>query len=251
MTGEELGLYALMWLGGALVLLCLLHMSRVPRSWSLSARAALAGVAVLAITAGVAALRAVTKRKLSIEHARARSHGVKMVSTSQKVVPKLRRPKRAGAAAAATSPSAGAAPPDEPAQPIPVRSEEHMDDEHDYAQSLIQRGSGRVGEVRNAAFSARVMPRQKADAQQYLGGVSSAGKLADMLSFEGMRKFTDTTLYAREAYKTHQYDEAGEGMDQRYEDPSLLSYDPAFVAYSEQPFLAQRQRLSTRAPAHF
>ena len=134
----------------------------------------------------------------------------------------------------------------------PAPTEADLDAEHDRAQSMKTAGTGMVGEVREAAFSARIRPRRTEAAEQWLGPETpSARKLAEILTFDGMREHSDTTLFAREAYKTHQWNEPGEGMDQRYVDPSLTSYDPAFTAYSEQPFVDQRSTLSTRAPAAF
>jgi hypothetical protein len=108
-----------------------------------------------------------------------------------------------------------------------------------------------VGGVRTGSFAARVMPRRVEAAKQWAGTLPQAGKLAEIVAYEGMRDYKDSTLYAREAYKTHQWNEPGEGMDQRYVDPSLTSYDSAFVAYSDQPYIPQRSTLSGRAPAHF
>lgn len=161
---------------------------------------------------------------------------------------------------------AGSAPQDAPTQiPIeqgqqeeeevpPAPTEAELDAEHDRAQSMKTAGTGMVGEVRESAFSARIRPRRTEAAEQWLDPETTtpgARKLAEILTFDGMRQLSDTTLYAREAYKTHQWNEPGEGMDQRYVDPSLTSYDPAFTAYSEQPFVDQRSTLSTRAPAAF
>jgi hypothetical protein len=129
--------------------------------------------------------------------------------------------------------------------------DETMDSEHDEAQSMADADRPVVGGFRNDAFSARVRPRRQEAAARWIGDSDDARKVAELVTFGGMRSFQESTLYARDAYKTHQWHEPGEGMDQRYVDPSLMSYDPAFAAYSDKPILPQRRMLSTNAPAAF
>jgi hypothetical protein len=74
--------------------------------------------------------------------------------------------------------------------------------------------------------------------------------LGNMITHDGMRPVEDSTLYARESYRTHQANEYGEGMDQRYVDPSLKTYDLAFAAYGKQRIIKPRI-LSVNAPMHF
>lgn len=74
--------------------------------------------------------------------------------------------------------------------------------------------------------------------------------LGNMVTHDGMRPVQDSTLYARESYRTHQVNEYGEGMDQRYVDPSLKTYDLSFAAYGKQRIIKPRV-LSVNAPMHF
>ena len=139
-----------------------------------------------------------------------------------------------------------------PASPATLERQVQRDDEaHDARVDEEHSFPGMVGGVRRGAFTDRVMPRRVEITRGYLGQTAGAGKLAELLTFEGMRDVRDSTLFAREAYKTHQWHEPGEGMDQRYTDPSLARYDPAFAAYSDQPFVPQRATLSGNAPAAF
>jgi hypothetical protein len=131
------------------------------------------------------------------------------------------------------------------------RQVERDDEAHDAHASESAAVPGMVGGVRRGAFIDRVMPRRVEIAKGYTGNAAGAGKLAEILSYEGMRDIRSSSLYAREAYKTHQWHEPGEGMDQRYTEPSLAGYDPAFAAYAERPFVQQRSTLSGRAPAAF
>lgn len=131
------------------------------------------------------------------------------------------------------------------------RQVERDDEAHDALASEEAAVPGMVGGVRRGAFVDRVMPRRVEIAKGYTGKAVGAAKLAEILTYEGMRDIRNSTLYAREAYKTHQWHEPGEGMDQRYTEPSLAGYDPAFAAYADQPFIQQRSTLSGRAPAAF
>jgi hypothetical protein len=135
----------------------------------------------------------------------------------------------------------------------PPSLEETLDEEHDLAASLAEVGDPMVGGTRSSSFATRVMPRRLEATKRWLRAEedSRASELAEEVSYEGMRRFEESTLFAKEAYKTHQYDEPGEGFVGHYVEPTLDNYDMAFQAYSSKPFIPRRERLSNNAPIHF
>jgi hypothetical protein len=135
----------------------------------------------------------------------------------------------------------------------PPSHEELMDDEHDLAASLGD-PEAMVGGTRSSSFATRVLPRRLEATKEWLKAEELGDRavpLAEAVAYEGMRRFEESTLFAKEAYKTHQYDEPGEGFVGNYVEPTLDSYDMAFQAYSDKPFVPRRSRLSGNAPIHF
>jgi hypothetical protein len=141
----------------------------------------------------------------------------------------------------------------------PPSVDELLDEEHDLAGSLADEGP-MVGGTRSSSFATRVMPRRLQSTKRWLRAAeegeddqppSRASELAEAVSYEGMRRFEESTLFAKEAYKTHQFDEPGEGFVGTYVEPTLDGYDMAFQAYSSEPFVPRRERLSGNAPIHF
>lgn len=284
-TSSQLALYGGTWAAGAAVLGAIMQIGKLPvqrtAAWKRFLIAALlAGI----IVAAVYAAKEVEARSSRIARDVALKHGVRVAAGRPKAAKKsvtkvvrtgmsnaaaLVRQRRAGAAQAnaegSEAPSPASPEPPSPASteppsaaagaptsPATLERQVQRDDEaHDARVDEEHNVPGMVGGVRRGAFTDRVMPRRVEITRGYLGQTAGAGKLAELLTFEGMRDVRDSTLFAREAYKTHQWHEPGEGMDQRYTDPSLARYDPAFAAYSDQPFIPQRATLSGNAPAAF
>jgi hypothetical protein len=90
--------------------------------------------------------------------------------------------------------------------------------------------------------------KEKRDSRKSLN--AQKRMLDELLTYEGLRRIEGSTLYAREAYKDHQVDEPGEGMDQRYVDPSLLTYDSEFAAYDD-AYILNPRILSVNTPMAF
>jgi hypothetical protein len=120
-----------------------------------------------------------------------------------------------------------------------------------------------AGYSRISAASRRRAQRNMKDAGKYLEGEDpQVGRPAwikeselkhweKLLTYDGLRKIQDSILYAKESYKDHEFDEAGEGMDQRYVDPTLLTYSPEFAAYGGQDYIIDPRLLSVNAPITF
>jgi hypothetical protein len=107
---------------------------------------------------------------------------------------------------------------------------------------------GMVGGARASSASLMLEPRQVEEAARWVGGDA---KLSRMLTLEGLRSHTASTLFAKEDYAeleqaNHGY---GEGMDLRYVDPSLRNFDYAFAAYDDKPL--PPNPLPGNAPIHF
>jgi hypothetical protein len=120
-----------------------------------------------------------------------------------------------------------------------------------------------AGYSRISAASRRRAQRNMKDAGKYLEGedpqVGRPGWIKEselkhwekLLTYDGLRKIQDSILYAKESYKDHEFNEAGEGMDQRYVDPTLLTYSPEFAAYGGQDYIIDPRLLSVNAPITF
>ncbi len=142
--------------------------------------------------------------------------------------------------------------------------EEDAEDEEEDANDVLNTSKNvYAGYARISASSRRRAQRNMKDAGKYLEGenhqVGRPGWIKEMelkhweklLTYDGLRKIQDSILYAKESYKDHEFDEAGEGMDQRYVDPTLLTYSPEFAAYGGQDYILDPRILSVNAPITF
>lgn len=149
-----------------------------------------------------------------------------------------------------------------------AETEEQEADEKDQKDVLNSRANPLAGYSRINAKARLLARRRIRAAADYLGDKKQEKEeldedgefkirtrsglqfLDELLTYEGLRKIEDSTLYAKEAYKTHQYDEPGEGMDQRYVDPSLMTYDSQFAAYGD-AYILNPRILSNNTPMAF
>lgn len=140
-------------------------------------------------------------------------------------------------------------------------TEDAMDAEEDASDLLNTSKNVYAGYSRISAASRRRAQRNMRDAGKYLDEeqVGRPGWIKEselkhwekLLTYDGLRKIQDSILYAKESYKDHEFNEAGEGMDQRYVDPTLLTYSPEFAAYGGQDYIIDPRLLSVNAPITF
>jgi len=127
--------------------------------------------------------------------------------------------------------------------------DEDGDGDEEEEEDELGEGEDELGEgEEESEHASKKRKKEKRDSRKSLN--AQKRMLDELLTYEGLRRIEGSTLYAREAYKDHQVDEPGEGMDQRYVDPSLLTYDSEFAAYDD-AYILNPRILSVNTPMAF
>jgi len=136
--------------------------------------------------------------------------------------------------------------------------EDESDEKADASDVLNTRKNPYAGYSRISAKARRKAERNMSSSGKYLEGDHKAWldekalvEWERLLTYDGLRKIEDSTLYAKESYKDHEFNENDEGLDQRYVDPTLLNYSPEFAAYGDESYIIDPRLLSVYAPMAF
>lgn len=130
--------------------------------------------------------------------------------------------------------------------------EDEDDEKADASDVSNTRKNPFAGYSRISAKARRKAERNMRSAGKYIGeDESRIDEWERLLTYDGLRRIEDSTLYAKESYKDHELNENDEGLDQRYVDPTLLTYSPEFAAYGDDSYILDPRLLSVYAPMAF